>query len=124
MVSASTTTPSAEWSPLEALVGAELWARMAAAHGGNEDIRRLASVLMMRAGFERQHGAVHLAACLEAEALSLLDVAADHGDKLAASALAEMVGEGRSGSDDTSRPAAPLRLRMLALSPLADGDPS
>lgn len=76
--------------PIEALTAAELWARMAASHGGLDDMRRLASVLMMRAGYERMHGSVDLAASLDAEALTLLDIGTDHGDELAGRVLAEV----------------------------------
>lgn len=72
---------------IEALIGAELFARMAAQHGELEDLRRLAGVLMMRASYEREHGCVTLAASLDAEALSLLEMGADDGDELAGELL-------------------------------------
>lgn len=86
---------------LEALAGAELFARMAAQHGELEDVRRLAGVLMMRAAYERTHGCVTTAAGVDAEALSLLEIAADGGDELA--------GELLNNAADTM-PTAPFEL--------------
>ena len=90
--------------PVEALACAELLARMAASHGELVDFRRLASVLMMRANFERQHGSFDHAATLDAEALSILDIAADDGDELAGRVLAEVA---------SVMPAAPFELLRL-----------
>ena len=87
--------------PVEALACAELLARMAASHGELVDFRRLASVLMMRANFERRHGSVDHAATLDAEALGILDIAADDGDELAGRVLAEAA---------SVMPAAPFEL--------------
>lgn len=78
--------------PIEALAVAEQWARCASRHGELVDLRRLASVLMMRANYERLHGSVDFATCLDAEALGLLDIAADDGDEAAGRALAEAAG--------------------------------
>lgn len=86
---------------LEALAGAELFARMAAQHGELEDVRRLAGVLMMRATYERHQGGETLAAGVDAEALSLLEIAADGGDELA--------GELLNNAADTM-PTAPFEL--------------
>lgn len=90
--------------PVEALACAELLARMAASHGELADFRRLASVLMMRANFERQHGSFDHAATLDAEALGILDIAADDGDELAGRVLAEAA---------SVMPAAPFELLRL-----------
>jgi hypothetical protein len=87
--------------PVEALACAELLARMAASHGELVDFRRLASVLMMRANFERRHGSADHAATLDAEALGILDIAADDGDELAGRVLAEAA---------SVMPAAPFEL--------------
>lgn len=92
---------SGEVRPVEALACAELLARMAASHGELVDFRRLASVLMMRANFERQHGSFDHAATLDAEALGVLDIAADDGDELAGRVLAEAA---------SVMPAAPFQL--------------
>lgn len=80
--------------PIEALAAAEVYARLAAANTSLGDvsfanIRRLASVLMMRSAYERMHGNPALAATCDAEALTLLDGAADLGDELAGRVLAE-----------------------------------
>ncbi len=67
---------------VEALSTAEIWARLAVESGGEQadDIRALASILLMRAGFERQHGYGEMSAPIDAEALTLLEIAANQGD--------------------------------------------
>ncbi len=79
-----------ELRPLDALAGAELMARLAICHAVPDSARLLATVLMTRAGFEREHGDVSRAAGLDAEAMTLLEQAADAGDELAAQAIVTM----------------------------------
>ena len=79
-----------QYRPCEALAVAEVFARMAASSASTfGNIRRLASVLMMRAAYERAYGEPSRAANCDAEALTLLDGAADLGDELAGRVLAE-----------------------------------
>lgn len=73
---------------VEALTGAELWARMAASHGAYEHIRQLVVILILRATFERNEGQAELSVALEAEALALLDAVANDGDEIAETTLA------------------------------------
>ncbi len=75
--------------PEEGFPTAELWARLAAGHGRAEDLRNLSTMLLARSGFV-ERADEHLADMLAAEALSLLDRAADLGDDEAARCLANV----------------------------------
>ena len=84
---------------VEALSSAELWARMAVSHERCvlADVRRLAGVLMMRGEYERTYGMPELGASCDAEALTLLAIAADDGDEEAARLLLAAAEEMPSG---------------------------
>jgi hypothetical protein len=73
--------------PLEAWGAVEVLARLAAVHGDPLDRRGLASVLFLRAEWEKQHGCPVRAVNFQAEGVQILDQLADEGDEDAAASL-------------------------------------
>ena len=67
----------------EAISSAEIFARMAATHRRPNDTVRLAGILMLRASMV-DDGCENEAACISAEALSILSALADEGHEEAA----------------------------------------
>lgn len=78
---------------LEALVVAELYARMAAAIGGERHFRRLIAILTARARYEREIGSTPLEQIVTAEAAALMVAAVEGGDRQVLPWLAALVAQ-------------------------------
>lgn len=76
---------------VESFVSAEIWARLTVSNGTRPDVHRLAGILMARANFERLYGIAQVGAVYDAEALTILELAADDGDEDAAQLLMSVI---------------------------------
>jgi hypothetical protein len=81
------TRSSSSCTPLEGLVTAEAYARLAASSGRPDLHRKLAAVLLCRAGYERANGSYDLGDRAEAEAITYIVEAAKGQDLRATAAL-------------------------------------
>ncbi len=75
------------------LAAAKVFARLAAARGGGEDRRRLASLLSLQASHSRTVMRPEFATACETECLLILNRLADEGDEEAAKAVAAFAEE-------------------------------
>jgi hypothetical protein len=99
--------------PIEALTAGELYARLASVSGDADHMRRLAGVLLKRAEYEYRDGWAALGDNAVAEAIVLLSILVDSGDRGMATWLSMLVDESSMAAVATAASHRPTILKFI-----------